>query len=268
MLVVAATGTGIGPALQKARLLRGKSIDEASRETHIRAEYLHALEGESFDAMLGDVYVRGFLRSYSSYLGLDPGKVLTVYNRHFGPPRLAVPEQVPGPVRVTRAPHPHLHHPFRHHPSWVFLITVAVFVLGVLAAVGVLSRSRATPQAEGPTPATSIPVLPPTVTVSVQARAQLSMTIRIDGRKPVRVLLRKGEGRSFKGNSRIELTLQHGGSARVTVNGHSLGTPGEPHSPFTMTFTPQSYRRSTSPTPGASPKPVSQASPTPRQSGP
>src|SRR5437899_1645495 len=55
---------GIGPALRKARLLRSKSIEEASRETHIRAEYLHALEHEQFDALLGDVYVRAFLRSY------------------------------------------------------------------------------------------------------------------------------------------------------------------------------------------------------------
>src|SRR2546425_7719550 len=84
---VLVAGTGIGPALRKARLLRGKSIEEASRETRIRAEYLKALEGERFDALLGEVYVRGFLRSYSSYLGLDSDKVLTVYNRHFGPPR-------------------------------------------------------------------------------------------------------------------------------------------------------------------------------------
>ena len=73
-------GIGIGPALRKARLLRGKSLEEASRETRIRAEYLQALERESFDRMLGDVYVRGMLRSYSSYLGLDPTKVVTVYN--------------------------------------------------------------------------------------------------------------------------------------------------------------------------------------------
>src|SRR5207245_11307959 len=48
-------GTGIGPALRRARLLRGKSIEEASRETRIRAEYLQALERETFDAVLGDV---------------------------------------------------------------------------------------------------------------------------------------------------------------------------------------------------------------------
>ena len=49
--------TGIGPVLRKARLVRGKSIEEASRETRIRAEYLQALERERFENLLGDVYV-------------------------------------------------------------------------------------------------------------------------------------------------------------------------------------------------------------------
>ena len=84
-------GTGIGPALRKARQTRGKSIEEASRDTHIRAEYLHALEREAFGSMRGDVYVRGFLRSYSTYLGLDSDKVLTVYSRRFGVPDVTQP---------------------------------------------------------------------------------------------------------------------------------------------------------------------------------
>src|SRR2546423_4099674 len=75
-LAQAVQRTGIGQALRKARVERGKSIEEASRETRIRAEYLHALERERFDVLPGDVYVRGFLRSYSNYLGLDPDKVL------------------------------------------------------------------------------------------------------------------------------------------------------------------------------------------------
>ncbi len=71
--------TGIGPALRRARLLRNKSIEEASRETRIRAEYLQAMERERFDDLLGEVYARGFLRTYAAYLGLDADKVVAVY---------------------------------------------------------------------------------------------------------------------------------------------------------------------------------------------
>src|SRR5438128_8822497 len=85
-------GTGIGPALRKARQSRGKSIEEASRDTRIRSEYLQALEREAFGSLRGDVYVRGFLRSYSSYLGLNADKVVGVYVRSMGKDVADIPE--------------------------------------------------------------------------------------------------------------------------------------------------------------------------------
>src|SRR5204863_1478968 len=88
-------GTGIGPALRKARQTRGKTIEEASRDTRIRPEYLQALEREAFGSLRGDVYVRGFLRSYSSYLGLNPDKVVSVYVRSMGKAVDDVPEPPP-----------------------------------------------------------------------------------------------------------------------------------------------------------------------------
>ena len=93
--VAVAPRIGIGPALRKARLLRGKSVEEASRETRIRADYLQALEAERFDDMLGDVYVRGFLRTYSTYLGLDADKVLAAYSERVGPHGPTLPEAMP-----------------------------------------------------------------------------------------------------------------------------------------------------------------------------
>src|SRR5919204_77916 len=70
---------GIGSALRKARLSRGVSIEDAARDTRIRAELLDALEQEEFDRLLGDVYVRGCLRSYATYLGLSPDRVVERY---------------------------------------------------------------------------------------------------------------------------------------------------------------------------------------------
>ncbi len=63
---------GVGPALRKARLSGRKSLEEASRETRIRLEYLEALERETFSELGGEVYVRGCLRTYAAYLGLSP----------------------------------------------------------------------------------------------------------------------------------------------------------------------------------------------------
>jgi cytoskeleton protein RodZ len=234
-------GIGIGPALRKARLLRGKSIEEASRETRIRAEYLQALERERFDALLGDVYVRGMLRSYSSYLGLDPTKVVTVYNQHFGGPRPLLPDPTPAPIRSPR--HRHIPQLVRHHPSWTFLIGVALLLLAILGAVGLLSRSRTTPGAESQTGAqASIPVLPPTVTVVLRADQAVTAVIRTDNAKPLTFELRPGEGRTFEGNTRIVVSLDHGGTTALRVNGHDLKKPGRKDQPYTATFRPQDFR--------------------------
>jgi helix-turn-helix protein len=234
-------GIGIGPALRKARLLRGKSIEEASRETRIRAEYLHALERERFDALLGDVYVRGMLRSYSSYLGLDPTKVVTIYNRHFGGPRPLLPDPTPAPIRSPR--HPHLPQLVRHHPSWTFLIGVALLLLAVLGAMGLLARSRATPDRRNLTGGqASIPVLPPTVTVALRADEPVTAIIRTDNRKPVTFELRAGEGRTFEANTRIVVQLDHGGTTSLTVNGHHLKKPGRKDQSYRASFGPQDFR--------------------------
>jgi len=237
-------GIGIGPALRKARLLRGKSIEEAARETRIRADYLQALERETFEALLGDVYVRGFLRSYSTYLGLDPGKVLTIYNRHFGGPHPTLPHVAPAPIRSPRSSHPHLPQLVRHHLSWAYLIGVAILVMAVFAAAGLLSRSRSAPKAEGlgRTTPSAIPVQPPTVMVAIRAIQPVQATVTVDGRVDFVGLLRKGEARTFEGNHTIQVELQAGRVAWVTVNGHSLGRPGEAHTRYAALFKPDSFR--------------------------
>ena len=55
---------GVGSALRKARERRGISLDAASRDTKLHIDQLQALEAEDFEALLGDVYVRGSLRTY------------------------------------------------------------------------------------------------------------------------------------------------------------------------------------------------------------
>ncbi|WP_072867034.1 helix-turn-helix domain-containing protein [Desulfofundulus thermosubterraneus] len=61
----------IGNVLREARQARGVSLEQVEEETKIRRKYLEALEEEAFDVLPGRVYVRGFLRNYARFLGLD-----------------------------------------------------------------------------------------------------------------------------------------------------------------------------------------------------
>lgn len=62
---------GIGETLRDARRRQRLTLSDAAAETRIRETYLAALEEEEFSTLGGDVYVRGFLRNYAKYLGLE-----------------------------------------------------------------------------------------------------------------------------------------------------------------------------------------------------
>ena len=61
----------IGNSLREARLRQTLDFPEVEQATKIRGKYLRALEDEQFDILPGQTYVKGFLRTYSEYLGLD-----------------------------------------------------------------------------------------------------------------------------------------------------------------------------------------------------
>lgn len=69
----------LGETLQRARQARGITIEDAERATRIPRRYLEALEQENYGILPAPVYARGFLRSYSGYLGLDPGELLPFF---------------------------------------------------------------------------------------------------------------------------------------------------------------------------------------------
>ncbi|HXF97129.1 MAG TPA: RodZ domain-containing protein [Gaiellaceae bacterium] len=73
----------IGSSLRDARLRQGLDFPELEQRTKIRPKYLRALEEERFDILPAPTYVRGFLRSYASALGLDPQPFVDEYNSRF-----------------------------------------------------------------------------------------------------------------------------------------------------------------------------------------
>lgn len=66
----------IGERLEEARKRKGISIREAAEATKIRSDYLHKFENNQFDLNLAEIYVRGFLRNYATFLKLPADKLL------------------------------------------------------------------------------------------------------------------------------------------------------------------------------------------------
>jgi cytoskeletal protein RodZ len=73
----------IGYSLREARERQRLGYPEIELATKIRAKYIRALEEEDFDAIPGDAYTRGFLRTYAEYLGLDGDVYVDEYASRF-----------------------------------------------------------------------------------------------------------------------------------------------------------------------------------------
>jgi cytoskeleton protein RodZ len=73
----------IGNSLREARVRRGTDFAQAELATKIRGKYLRALEEEHFEVLPAETYVKGFLRTYAEYLGLDGQLYVDEYNSRF-----------------------------------------------------------------------------------------------------------------------------------------------------------------------------------------
>src|SRR4029450_1048129 len=85
----------IGSSLREARNRHGVELAQVEADTHIRTRYLKALEDDRFDLLPGDAYVRGFLRTYADYLGLDAELFVDEYKARFAPPEEPLPQLIP-----------------------------------------------------------------------------------------------------------------------------------------------------------------------------
>src|ERR1700756_1574092 len=70
----------LGERFRAAREARGLSLSDVSEQIRIRSVYLAAIEEENWKAIGAPGYVRGFLRTYPRFLGLDPEEIIGIFN--------------------------------------------------------------------------------------------------------------------------------------------------------------------------------------------
>ena len=119
--------TSLGSLLRRSREERHIDLDEAVSATRIRRNYLEALENEEWSKLPSQVFVKGFLRSYAEFLGLDKEMVRNCYLR-------TSPSQKYQP-RVLKEVRP-------QSGRWHLTITIPVLALALIAAIIYLQRSN------------------------------------------------------------------------------------------------------------------------------
>lgn len=71
----------VGNYLKNLRLNKSISIEEVVRNTNIPRKYIEGIEKEDFSDFPGEVYVKGYIRSYTSFLGGDPEYAIRLYEK-------------------------------------------------------------------------------------------------------------------------------------------------------------------------------------------
>ena len=225
----------IGNSLREARLRQGLEFAEVEQATKIRGKYLRALEDEQFDILPGQTYVKGFLRTYAEYLGLDGQLYVDEYNSRYIPGDEETPLRAQNKSTVGRNP--------RVESS---VVLVALAAIGILTALVVLAwRFGSDP------PETAIPDFssqPPAETRGNQparrpARpaapiARLTITgalgdswVEVHARSAAgpeiyRGTLVAGSTIRFVRHRRLHVVMGRPGNLRLKVNGRVVEVPG------------------------------------------
>jgi cytoskeletal protein RodZ len=233
---------GLGDEFRAAREARHLSPSDVSEQIHIRSVYLQSIEDEDWSAIAAPVYVRGFIRTYARFLGLDPESAVERFSAS-----LADQGQKPHETVVSPAP--------RRRPSiWLWLATAAAILLvgfvgysyyqvqsgekaiAPAAAVGVSSAAPG-PVAVASTPAPAPPVQrpkpaapgPPAAapkrTLEVRLTQRSWLLVDVDGTQRLEGIFPAGTRKEFHGKNAV-VRAGNAGGVDLKVNGKELGSMG------------------------------------------
>jgi cytoskeleton protein RodZ len=234
----------IGNSLREARLRQGLDFPEIEQRTKIRSKYLRALEEEQFDLLPGQTYVKGFLRSYSEYLGLDGQLYVDEFNSRY------VTGEDEQPIRPSKT-ETFARRGRRGESRGIVLALVGIAAVTAL----VIAAWRAAPENQEP----SIPNLGGTTTTAGKQKAKrkpLRVTLvataapgntwleihrgSLAGRTIYRGTLEAGQSRTFTG-PRLWVYARAPGNLRVKINGRvRRQLPGR-GAPRAFLITPQRF---------------------------
>jgi len=72
----------LGEFLRQEREKRGMTIEQVASATKINVRLLHALEENQYKELPAKPFIRGFVTSYSRFIGLDPREVMTQFSHY------------------------------------------------------------------------------------------------------------------------------------------------------------------------------------------
>lgn len=153
-----------GTVLRRCREFHGISLEEASDTTKIGISHLKALENDQIREFANQAYLKGFLRIYATYLGLNSEDVARMYGKLFG-----VQGEKPDPTRAS----PSIATPPRRFISLKKMVFPAILLVVILITASFLKRTPTPVIRQSQPTAVVSPPLQDAVVQSAQSSARV-----------------------------------------------------------------------------------------------
>jgi cytoskeleton protein RodZ len=189
----------IGASLREARVKRGLTPADVQKAIRIRNRYLQALEEERWELLPGDAYVKGFLRTYADFLGLDANLYVDEYNSRF--PHHDELSMSPQQLRRGESARNGL-------GRWRSLLVVGLLVTAV-AGVAAWQLTGSSNRAQ---------TAPPTTTTTTQSTTSGSTTPKKKSKRPPTVLPTRAVLVASRGATWLEVRSGSAGGALLYEN--------------------------------------------------
>ncbi len=72
-----------GEKLKEKRLEKELSLEDVSKSTKIKAEFLEYIESGEYSKLPSVSYAQGFVRNYAQFLGLNEKEIMAIFRREF-----------------------------------------------------------------------------------------------------------------------------------------------------------------------------------------
>lgn len=222
----------VGARLKKIRLEKGLALEEVHKKTKIHLSILKAIEEDS-TMSLNPIYIKGFLKIYSNFLGQDPKDYTSGYPESKTTLKV-ITDKFQEPASFLK--NISLRLSFFRLPKikikTIFMIVFGLCLLTGLFSLGKFISSKRHSQLRKEE--IKIPrqaALPKkevlgAIRLTIRAREDCWINLKVDGRVVFRSVLKKGKFESWQAKEKIEFSLANAGAVELELNSKPIPTLG------------------------------------------
>ncbi|MEK7308933.1 MAG: RodZ domain-containing protein [Nitrospirota bacterium] len=223
-----------GKLLKAEREKQQKSLEELANALRIRQDFLEAVENGNYGIIPGEVFVKGYIRAYADYLGLNSNHVLRLYKK-----QVAKVSSAESKADISNK---------RKFPVYkavlIFagsiLIAVFLFILINRKDEAPVVQSVTEPLVEQPEVIEEPKIIPEEKqegnNLKITATELTWVSVAADRGEPMERLLNTGEVVSLTAVKSFSVKIGNAAGVRLVFNGQSMGELGSPGEVVNLTL--------------------------------